>query len=507
MRSQIPGAKASTVRRTAATIVVVGGAAFLSTAVWAAQAAGASARAAHAPPAAPATSIAPAQIDYAAMVERYGPAVVNISTAASSDSGDQADQAAAPPGLDTLDADDPIFALLRTMAAPPSSPASVPEPPKVVWGSGSGFIISADGIVVTTAHVVNRAEQVTVTLTDKRQFKADVLAVDPQSDIALLQMQHAAKLPSVRLGDSSRARVGERVLAIGAPDGPQNTVASGLVSVTPHALPSGGTFSLLETDIAGEPDNSGGPLLDGNGMAIGVDVQVYADAGPYRNMTLAIPIEAVLKLRAQLQEQGKLASGSLGVQLQDINPGLAAAFGLPHATGALVTDAAPASRGGAASGLKPGDVITHINGKALANQAALTEYVSALQPGSKVALTIVRNKKPMQLTTTIVSSTSERAGAAPPVQGSILDRLGLSVHALTDAERSTTGLTQGVVVDTATGAAVSAGIQAGDIVLSVNSEAVATPEALQRSLARGGKDVALLIQRDGARSFVSLAVR
>ncbi|WP_245964936.1 trypsin-like peptidase domain-containing protein [Trinickia dinghuensis] len=440
------------------------------------------------------------------MVDRCGPAVVNISTATSAAPGDQADQPAVAPGLDSLDPDDPVFALVRATAGQPPSQPSVPDAPRVMWGSGSGFIISADGIVVTTAHVVNRAEQVTVTLTDKRQFKADVLAVDPQSDIALLQLEHASKLPVVRLGDSTRVRVGERVLSIGSPDGPQNAVTSGLVSVTPHALPNGGEFSFLETDIATEPDNSGGPLLDRNGNAIGVGVQVYADDGRYRSLTLAIPIEAVLRLRAQLQQQGKLASGSLGVQLQDVNPGLAVAFGLPHAMGALVTDVTPAAHGGVATALKPGDIVTHINGKPIAHEAELTDYVSALQPGSKVALTVMRNKRPMQLTTTVVASGGDRAGAATPTEHNALQHLGLTVHALSDSERSTIGVTYGVVVDVATGIAANAGIQAGDIILSVNSEAISTPEALDRSIARGGREIALLIQRDDARSFISLAV-
>jgi S1-C subfamily serine protease len=445
-------------------------------------------------------------VDFAAMVERYGAAVVNISTVTPPDPADQTDRQAAAPGLDSLDPDDPVFALART-AAGSAAQSSAVSAPRVLWGAGSGFIVSADGVIVTTSHVVNRAEQVTVTLTDKRQFQADVLAVDPQTDIALLQIEHAAKLPVMRLGDSSRARVGERVLAIGAPDGPQNAVASGLVSVTPHTLPDGSTFSFLETDVAPEPDNSGGPVLDRNGTVIGVALQIYADNGRYRNLTLAIPIEAAVRLRAQLQGQGKLAGGSLGAHVQDIDPGLAAAFGLPREMGALVTDVSPSAHGGTASGLKPGDVITQINGKAIQRQADLTDYVSALQPGTKAALTIVRNRKTMPLTTTIIAGHGDSKEPVASSQAGALARLGLSVHALSDDERHTTELPAGVMVDAATGAAANAGIQAGDIVLSVNSESVATPEALDKVIARAGKEVALLIQRDDARTFVSLAVR
>ena len=520
MRSKIPGTYVLSARRIAATIALLGGATYLPLAAFAAhaQTGAPPAKTAHV---APVTAV-PAQGDFAAMVDRYGPAVVNISAAASSAAGDQTEQPAATPGLDNVDPDDPLFTLLRANAAQPPTQPAAPDAPRVVWGTGSGFIISPDGLVVTTAHVVNRADQVTVTLTDKRQLKADVLAVDPQTDIALLQIDHASKLPVLRLGDSSRARIGERVLAIGAPDGPQNTVASGLVSVMPHLMPDGNTFPFLETDLAAQPDNSGGPILDRNGTVIGVDVQVYADSGRFRNVALAIPIEAAIKLRAQLQEQGKLAGGSLGAHMQDVDPGLAAAFGLPNAMGALVTDVAPSARGNAGNGLKPGDVVTRINGKPIEHVGQLNEYVSVLQPGSKVVLSVVRNKKPMTLTTTVVASRAERGdrgdradradradrgAAAGAADTSVLDRLGLIVRPLSEAEKSAGGLPDGVAVDGVTGAAASAGLQVGDVILSVNSESVNTQQALERAIARGGKEVALLIQRDNARSFVSLPTR
>ncbi|CAB3702436.1 Periplasmic pH-dependent serine endoprotease DegQ [Trinickia soli] len=504
MRSRIQRAEARTVLRTAGTIMLLAGAVFLPPAASNAQARAPLTKVMRAPPVAPAQT----QTDFAAMVERYGPAVVNISTAMPADQGGQTVSA---PGLDSLDPDDPVYSVFRASSAPPPAPSTVPDAPRAVWGTGSGFIVSADGIVVTTAHVVNRAEQVTVTLIDRRQFKADVLAVDPQTDIALLQIEGATKLPVMRLGDSSHVRVGERVLAIGAPDGPQNAATSGLVSVTPHATADGNTFSFLETDIAAGPDNSGGPLLDSNGAVIGVNLQVYADAGPYRSLTLAIPIDAALKLRAQLRGQGKLAGGSLGIQTQDVDPGLAAAFGLPRATGALVTAVAPATHRGAANGLAAGDVITRINGKAIEHEADLTEYVAALQPGTKVALTLVRNKKPMTLTTVVVerrdngtTAATARETTAGPGERHAIERLGLAVHALSDAERRSTGLPLGLVVDSATGAAANAGIQAGDVILSVNSELVETREALETAIERGGQQIALLVQRDNARSFVSL---
>lgn len=497
----------------AATIVLLGGAVFISLTAPDAQAGTPSAKIARA---SPSVAALPAQIDFAAMVERCGPAVVNISASGQNmqgAQGDPTDPQTGTLGLDNLDPDDPMFALFRSASTPPSAQSTVTDPPRVVWGTGSGFIISADGMVVTTAHVVNRAEQVTVTLTDRRRFKANVLGVDPQTDVALLQIEGASKLPTIRLGDASRVRVGERVLAIGSPDGPQNAATSGLVSVTPHVLPDGNAFSFLETDIAADPDNSGGPLLDRTGAAIGVNVQVYADTGRYRTMTLAIPIDAALRLRAQLQGQGKAAGGSLDVQVQDVDPGLAAAFGLPRATGALVTAVAPTGRGGAANGLKPGDVITRINGKPIEHSADLNDYVAALPAGSKVALSVVRNKKPFSVAVVVVQRSDSGSGGVPTTQSSgsgqrnAIERLGLSVHALSDDERRTSSLPYGVMVDAASGTAANAGIQAGDVVLSVNSEAVNTRDQLETLLERGGKEVALLIQRDNARTFVSLEVK
>jgi S1-C subfamily serine protease len=506
------GASARALRRAVALIAWLGGAIFLPAAVSNAQPGGLQSKTARV---APAAALRAAQSDVESMVARYGPAVVNIGTSAPSD---QADQQAGGAGLDSLDPDDPVSALFRAKAAQPSAPSTVSEPPRVLWGAGSGFIISPDGIVATTAHVINRAEQVVVTLTDRRQFKADVLAVDPQSDVALLQIKGANKLPVLRLGDASHVRVGERVLAIGAPDGPQNAATSGFVSVTPHTLPDGTALTFLETDIAPDPDNSGGPLLDRSGAVIGVNIEVYAETGRYRSLTLAIPIDAVLRLRAQLQGQGKLAGGALGIQTQDVDPGLAAAFGLPRATGALVTAVAPAAHGAAASGLKAGDVITRINGKAIEHRADLTDYVSALQPGTKVALTVVRNKRPMPVTAVVARADNgapdDAGSTAVPssvstsaIERNVLAHLGLAVHALSDYERRTTGLPGGVMIDSATGDAANAGIEAGDIVLSVNSEPVNTRDGLETAVARAGKDVALLIQRDGARSFVSLPAK
>lgn len=427
--------------------------------------------------------------NYAIFVDRYGPAVVNIRAAGDADR---------PAQLDAIAPDDPIGALLQSSASQQDqSPAA-----RVMWGRGSGFIVSPDGLVVTTAHTVNRADEVTVTLTDRRQFKARVLGVDPRTDVALLQMQGASKLPVVRLGDAARVNTGETVLTIGALEGAQNTVTAGIVSVAPHALPDGTTFPFFQTEIAVNPDNSGGPLLNRDGAVIGVDVQLYVDAPRYQTMTFAIPIAAAIELRTHLLGQAKASGGSLGITTQDLDPGLATAFGLSRPQGVLVTLVAPTAHGTAANGLRAGDVITHVNGKSVDHAADLRDAVAGLTSGSKVTLKIVRNNKPMTLSATVAASTD---AAAP--SGDDLDRIGLVVHPLSEAERRTSGVEAGLLVDAASDLAADAGIEPGDIVVSVNGKPVASREALAALVASSPKVAALLIVRDNTRTFVSLKSR
>ncbi|HWC46104.1 MAG TPA: trypsin-like peptidase domain-containing protein, partial [Casimicrobiaceae bacterium] len=411
--------------------------------------------------------------NYAIFVDRYGPAVVNIRAAGDADR---------PAQLDAIAPDDPIGALLQSTASQQDqSPAA-----RVMWGRGSGFIVSPDGLVVTTAHTVNRADEVTVTLTDRRQFKARVLGVDPRTDVALLQMQGASKLPVVRLGDAARVNTGETVLTIGALEGAQNTVTAGIVSVAPHALPDGTTFPFFQTEIAVNPDNSGGPLLNRDGAVIGVDVQLYVDAPRYQTMTFAIPIAAAIELRTHLLGQAKASGGSLGITTQDLDPGLATAFGLSRPQGVLVTLVAPTAHGTAANGLRAGDVITHVNGKSVDHAADLRDAVAGLTSGSKVTLKIVRNNKPMTLSATVAASTD---AAAP--SGDDLDRIGLVVHPLSEAERRTSGVEAGLLVDAASDLAADAGIEPGDIVVSVNGKPVASREALAALVASSPKVAAL----------------
>ncbi|MCA8301941.1 trypsin-like peptidase domain-containing protein [Burkholderia seminalis] len=471
-------------------------------------------------------------VDFPAIVDRYGPAVVTIMAAAP-------DQQTGGPSFAMLDPDDPLAAYFRRDAPPPAQGAQAPQTPapdtapRAVSGSGSGFIVSADGLILTSAHVVDEATDVTVRLTDRREFKATVLAVDPQSDVALLRVS-ATKLPFVRIGDASKVRAGEPVMTIGAPDGSGNTVTAGIVSATSHRLPDGSTFPFFETDISPNPDNSGGPVFNRAGDVIGIAVQVYTGNDRYASMTFAIPIAFAAKVRAQWQAQqqaqmqaqqvqasapGASSGNAFGVDVQDVGVGLAAAFGLPRPAGALVNGVAPGSPA-AAAGLKPGDVIVKFGDKAIGRSAELNDLAAALPPGEKAPLRVIRNRAPVMLT---ITGADDAAGNAPaatagmaapkaaarsgPGAGDRGDRLGLTMHALSDDERRSTGLAVGMMVDAVHGPAASAGIQPGDVVLELNDTLLETPDDVQSLEASGGNVIAVLIQRNNARKFVSVRAR
>ncbi|MDN7426211.1 MULTISPECIES: trypsin-like peptidase domain-containing protein [unclassified Burkholderia] len=472
-------------------------------------------------------------VDFPAIVERYGPAVVTILAATP-------DPQTGGPAFAALDPDDPLAAFFRHGAAPPAQGAQAPDtPPRAVSGSGSGFIVSADGLIVTSAHVVDEATDVTVRLIDRREFKGTVLAVDPQSDVAVLRVD-ATKLPFVRVGDSSKVRAGEPVMTIGAPDGSGNTVTAGIVSATSRRLPDGSAFPFFETDIAPNPDNSGGPVFNRAGDVVGIAVQVYTGTDRYASTTFAIPIAFASRMRAQLRAQqqaqmqtqqqaqapapGAPSGNAFGADVQDVGVGLAAAFGLPRPAGALVNGVAPGSPA-AAAGLKPGDVIVKMGDKAIGRSAELDDLAAALPPGAKAPLRVIRNRAPVKLTivgaddaggsaAATVGMAAPKAAARPgPAAGDASgsgdhgDRLGLTMHALSDDERRSTGLAVGMMVDAVHGPAARAGIQPGDVVLSLNDTLLETPDDVPSLEANGGSVIAVLIQRNNARKFVSVRVR
>ncbi|MBN3759711.1 PDZ domain-containing protein [Burkholderia sp. Ac-20365] len=463
-----------------------------------------------------ATASANAPIDFPTIVERYGPAVVNIrailpekplAPAAAPAAPAPASGASGASGAssEAIDGDDPLFAFFKQ--AMPQSQDGQGSTPRAMSGVGSGFIVSPNGLILTTAHVVDGSDDVTVRLTDRREFKARVVAVDGQSDVAVIQID-AAKLPVVKLGDSTRVRVGEQVLTIGSPDNYQNTVTAGIVSATSRTLADGTTFPFFQTNGALNPDNSGGPVFNRAGEVVGIHVQVYADGDRFQSLTFAIPISMANKVRAQLQAQQRSqdgdAHGAFGMQVQDVDPGLAGAFGLPRASGALVIAVEPGSPA-ATSKLKPGDVIVQVGDKPIEHGADLSDPDVAPQPGAKVPVKLIRNRKQM---TVVVGATGATQYASTGVSDvGPLDHLGLNMHPLTDEERRSTGLAQGLMVDDVSGTAGNAGIKPGDVVLSLNGTLIASQDELAALAAKAGKKAALLIQRDHARSFVTVELK
>jgi len=366
---------------------------------------------------------AAAPLDFPTLVERYGPAVVNISATVGTTAPEPQ---ASGPAPETIDPEDLLVPFFKRSAPQFQEPQG--SLPRVIKGSGSGFIVSADGLILTNAHLVDRAEEVSVKLTDRREFKARVLAVDAQSDVAVIRID-AKALPTVKLGDSSRVRVGEPVLTIGSPHGFENTVTAGIVSAAPRAQPEGTSVAFIQTDVAANPDNSGGPLFNRAGEVIGINVQIYGQTERYQSLTFAIPINAATKVEAVLLAQDKASRGSLGASVQDVDPGLARAFGLPRAAGALVNLVEPGTPA-AASGLKPGDVITQIGDKAIGHAAELIEHVASLPPGAKATLTLVRNRKLMTVSVTVAAATPEAKTGTRQDEGSPASRLGLAVRPL-----------------------------------------------------------------------------
>ncbi|SEJ92625.1 trypsin-like peptidase domain-containing protein [Paraburkholderia diazotrophica] len=462
------------------------------------------------------TAPANTSIDFPMIVERYGPAVVNIRAVVQDKTAAGAAPASATapasgPGSEAIDGDDPLFAFFKQTM--PHSQDGQSSSPRAISGVGSGFIVSPNGLILTTAHVVDQSDDVTVRLTDRREFKAKVVAVDTQSDVAVIQID-ATKLPTVKLGDSTRVRVGEQVLTIGSPDSYQNTVTAGIVSATSRTLADGSTFPFFQTNVSLNPDNSGGPVFNRAGEVVGIDVQVYGDGERSQSLTFAIPINMANKVRAQLQSQDKNANarGSLGIQVQDVDPGLAGAFGLPRAAGALVIAVDPGSPA-AASNLKPGDVIVKLADKPVEHAADFAAQDEALPLGTKVPLTLIRNRKQMTVMVGVGASAQQPdAAGGTEVSTSMsgagpLDHLGLTMHPLTDDERRTTGLAEGLMVENVSGTAGSAGIKPGDVVLSLNGTLVASQDELASLAAKAGKKAALLIQRNHARSFVTVDLK
>jgi serine protease Do len=390
--------------------------------------------------------------------------------------------------------DNPLSQFFRQMPRPRSQP---------MRAQGSGFIVSSDGLILTNAHVVDGAKVVTVKLIDHREFKAKVLGFDKTSDIAVLKID-AKGLPPVRIGNSDKLGVGDYVLAIGAPFGLEETATAGIVSATGRSLPGDSAVPFIQTDAAVNPGNSGGPLFDASGAVVGINSQIYTNSGGYEGVSFAIPINLAQGIEQQIVQTGKAEHGRLGVQIQNVDQSLAQSFKLNSPAGALVAQVEPDSAA-ARAGIKAGDVIQKYDGNPIADAGELSVRVNATAPGQKATLDIVRDGKPMTLTATIGSAKAAML-AKNGDDGQAGSHLGMTLRPLTPEERSQVGVAGGLVVEESSGRAADAGIQQGDVVLSVNGTPVDSVSQLRDLVHKHSDQVALLIQRGDSRIFVPVGL-
>ena len=468
--------------------------------------ANASAVAASAPVAAPAPLAAPfaGTPDFTGIVQRYGPAVVNISvTGAAADDDDDGDNTAALPR--GLDPDDPLFQFFKRFGAPGFGPNSaIPRGQQMLHGEGSGFIVSPDGLILTNAHVVRGASDVTVKLTDRREFQAKVLGRDDKTDIAVLRID-AKNLPTLPLGNPRDLKVGEWVLAIGSPFGFENSVTAGVVSAKGRSLPDDSFVPFIQTDVAVNPGNSGGPLFNARGEVVGINSQIFSRSGGYQGLSFAIPIDLAVRIKDQIVATGHATHARLGVTVQEVNQALADSFKLDKPAGALVAQVEPGSAADKA-GLKTGDVIRAFDGQPVVESGDLPALVGQAAPGKSATLEIWRNGKREELRVTLGNANDKPAKVAADEAAAGKAKLGLALRPLAPEESRAVGVESGLVVEDARGAAARAGVQPGDVIVAVNGNKVDSVEAVKRVLAHAGKSVALLVQRNGQRLFVPVRI-
>jgi serine protease Do len=435
--------------------------------------------------------------DFTELVDKQGPAVVNISTT-------QSVRNPLLPQMPNLQEDDPFYEFFRRF---------IPQPGPREFQSqslGSGFIISQDGYILTNAHVVEAADEITVKLTDKREFKAKVIGADRRTDIALIKID-AGGLPAVRFGDPTKLRVGEWVLAIGSPFGFENTVTAGIVSAKGRSLPQENYVPFIQTDVAVNPGNSGGPLFNLRGEVVGINSQIYSRTGGFMGLSFAIPIDVANDIAQQLRTTGKVTRGRIGVVIQPLTKELADGFGLSRPQGALVNSV---EKGGPAdkAGVEPGDVIVRFDGKAVASSEDLPRIVGATRPGTKVTMQIWRNKSPRDLQVVVGEMQDERAarqarrGGKPPAAAA--SQYGLTLSDLTDAQRSELKVSGGVLVENVQGAGARAGIRRGDVILAVNNQDVTSVEQFNQMMGQfdKGRIVALLVRRGSNSLYIPFRV-
>lgn len=441
--------------------------------------------------------------DFTELVEQLGPSVVNIRTVEKVKVG-------------TSGSEDEMQELFRRFFGDrlPNMPRPNPRGPQQdeerqqPRGVGSGFILTTDGFVMTNAHVVDGADEVVVTLTDNREFKAKIIGADKRTDVAVVKIE-AAGLPAVRIGDVNRLKVGEWVMAIGSPFGLENTVTAGIVSAKQRD--TGDYLPFIQTDVAINPGNSGGPLINMRGEVVGINSQIYSRSGGFQGISFAIPIDEASRVADQLRSNGRVTRGRIGVQIDQVSKEVAESIGLAKAQGALVRNVesgAPADK----AGVEPGDIIVRFDGKPIEKSSDLPRLVGNTKPGTKSTLTVFRRGATKELAVTVAEIEPDKAPvrkadakpADKPKSSAAGEPLGLGISELTDAQKKELKLKGGVRVDSATGVAARAGLREGDVILQLGNSQVANVREFEAALAKADKTkaIALLVQRADSANIV-----
>jgi serine protease Do len=434
--------------------------------------------------------------DFADLAEQVGPAVVGIRTLERARPGN------APGNMD----EDMQEFFRRFFGQPmPNAPRQSPRPNRPQpdeeqpRGLGSGFILTPDGLVMTNAHVVEGADEVIVTLTDKREFKARIVGADKRSDVAVVKID-ATGLPSVRVGDVGRLRVGEWVLAIGSPFGLESSVTAGIVSAKQRD--TGDYLPLIQTDVAINPGNSGGPLINMRGEVVGINSQIYSRSGGYMGISFAIPIDEAIRVSDQLRVSGRVTRGRVGVQIDQVSKDVAESIGLGKPIGALVRSVESGSPADKA-GVEAGDIITKFDGKVIERATDLQRMVGNTKPGSRTTLTVFRKGASRDLNVTVAEFEPEKP-IRPTVQkeekpksSPAAQSVGLAVSDLTDAQKKDLKIRGGVRVEAVAEGAARAGIREGDVIVQVANADVNNVREFDATLGRidKSKPIAVLLRR------------
>ena len=442
--------------------------------------------------------------DFTTLVEQASPAVVNIST--TQKLPDRGVAAGQMPDLEGLP---PMFREFFERNMPRGGPRSPQrgDRQREAQSLGSGFIVSADGYVLTNNHVIADADEIIVRLSDRSELKAKLVGTDPRTDVALLKID-GKNLPTVKLGDSAKLKVGEWVLAIGSPFGFDHSVTKGIVSAKGRTLPNDAYVPFIQTDVAINPGNSGGPLFNMNGEVVGINSQIFTRSGGFMGLSFAIPIDVALDVSDQLKKDGKVSRGWLGVVIQEVNKDLAESFGLDKPAGALVAQVledGPAAKGG----LQVGDVILSMNGQPIDMSADLPHLVGGLKAGAKASLEVIREGKRRTVDVTVGAMPDDDqdldAGAKAQTERSS-NRLGVSVAELTAEQKKSLELKGGVVIkEVQDGPAALIGLQPGDVITHLNNQAIESSKQFA-DIAKGlpkNRSVSMRVLRQGRASFIT----